>query len=128
MKRGWKVLLITVVVFLGLLGIALGYLYSGLNPTLNLTIEAIDLAHVEDGTYRGRYAQGRFDCEVEVTVRGHAIEDITFIKLLPFFPEELHEEIAKRVKSSQSLKIDTITKATASSKAVLKAIENALKR
>ncbi|MGQ9622406.1 MAG: FMN-binding protein [Candidatus Caldatribacteriaceae bacterium] len=128
MKRGWKVFLIIVAALLGFLGIAFGYLYSGLNPTLNLTIGTIDLAHVEDGTYRGRYTQGRFDCEVEVTVKGHAIEDITFIKLLPFFPGELHEEIAKRVKGPQSLGIDTITKATASSKAVLKAIENALKR
>lgn len=63
--------------------------------------------------------------DVSATVRNHKITDI---KILRHKNErgQRAEVIPQRVLAAQSLKVDTVSGATNSSKVILKAIENAL--
>ncbi len=128
MKKAWKVLLVIVISFVVLVGIFWGYLLYGLRETLRVTIGPVDLAILPDGVYQGRYSRGRFSYQVEVTVKEQAIADIQLVAVPWISVPSVHEEIIRRVKEKGSLAVDTVTSATASSKAILKAIENALKR
>lgn len=129
MKRGIKILL-TILVIIGILtGAFIFFLYYGKSETLNLTINGIDLSKVTDGLYKGSYSKGRFSYKVEVTVKDNRIESIKIISEPSFFSaQELDNTIIGRVLQQQSLKVDAVTGATATSKALLKAIENALNK
>ncbi|MGQ9472578.1 MAG: FMN-binding protein [Candidatus Caldatribacteriaceae bacterium] len=69
-----------------------------------------------------------FAYRVEVTVRDHAIEEVHLLSVPRISVPTIHQEIMERLKGTHSLPVDTISSATASSKVILKAIENALKR
>lgn len=128
MKRRWKVLWIIALFLLLFFGLFWGYLTYGLRATANLILENIDCASIEDGTYQGEYHRGRFAYRVEVVVRDHAIEEVRFLSVPRISVPTIHQEIMERLKGARVLPVDTISGATASSKAILKAIENALKR
>jgi len=128
MKKAWKILFAIVISFVVLVGIFWGYLLYGLQETLNLTIGPVDLSTTPDGVYQGKYSKGRFSYQVEVTVKDHAITDVKLVAVPRISVPTVHEEIVRRVKEKGSLAVDTVTSATVSSKAILKAIENALKR
>ncbi len=128
MRKSWKVILLTVVIILALFGGAIGYLYFGLHATLQLSIEPVNLTLLADGTYRGQYTHGRFTCVVEVTVEQHIVREIKVLRTPPFTPPQLVAQILEQVYHAQSPAVDTVSGATASSKTILKAIENALKK
>ncbi len=92
-----------------------------------LTIGRVDVAAVRDGDYEGSQDNGAVTARVAVTVRGGKI---TAIKVLDHRhgPGKNHDAgaISDKVVAEQSLQVDAIAGATASSKVVLKAIENAL--
>lgn len=128
MKKKRMVLISILVV---LIGIALaGVLIftnadANLKQLVNIPISEVDLSKIDDGVYKGSYKSFPIAAEVEVTVKDHAIKQIDLIK---------HENgqgakaeiIPDRVVGAQSLKVDTVSGATYSSKVILKAIENAL--
>ena len=92
-----------------------------------MPIHEVDLAKVKDGIYRGDFTYGNFTYEVEVAVQDHEIKHIDFFKNRS---EGEHakkaEGVVEKVLKAQSLKVDVVTGATTTSKALLKAIENAL--
>ena len=90
-----------------------------------ISISNDDFSNVSDSTYKGTYDAMRIAADVSVTVSNHKITDI---KLLRHKNErgQRAEVITQKVISAQSLKIDTVSGATNSSKVILKAIENAL--
>lgn len=92
-----------------------------------MPIHDVELAKVKNGTYRGEFTYGNFTYQVEVVVEEHQIQRISIPKNRS---EDEHakkaEEVVHRVLKAQSLKIDEVTGATTTSKALLKAIENAL--
>lgn len=128
MKKIWKIPLLIILILVALLGIFWGYLTYGLQETQNLILNAVDLSVIGDGTYRGKYVKGRFTCEVEVVVKDHAIVDVKLISSSRISVPTLYEKLMARVKNTNTLPVDTISGATASSKAFLKAVENALKK
>ncbi len=129
MKRWIKILLSIVVIIVILASIFIFFLYYGKSETLNLTINAVDLSKVTDGSYKGSYSKGRFSYKVEVTVKDNRIESVNILSEPSVFSaQELDNTIISRVLQQQSLKVDAVTGATASSKALLKAIENALNK
>ena len=101
------------------------FLFIGMN-TKDAVIANIDIKQVSDGTYLGKYSAGRFSNEVSVTVKGGKITGLALVKdvtvPLPGMSQKLFESII----ASQSLKVDTVSGATATTKAYLKAIEDAL--
>lgn len=91
-----------------------------------VTITNVDLSSIPDGTYNGSYDLFPVSVEVRVTVKYHTITVIDIIKHVngQGTPAEV---LTQKVIEAQSLYVDAVSGATASSKAILKAIEIALK-
>ncbi|MFH1394825.1 MAG: FMN-binding protein [Candidatus Omnitrophota bacterium] len=94
---------------------------------MNMQIDEIDLSNVPDGVYAGEEKYMTFVCKVKVTVKKNQIVDIEAYEGRESEYVERAKEVADRVIANQSLEVDTVTGATVTSKAILKAIENALK-
>lgn len=103
------------------------YLSKDLNSTTKLTLEPIDLSVLADGVYQGTFEHGRFSNQVKVTVQNQKIVAIEFTKMVDFDWPEVREALIQKVIARQNVDIDTITEATATSKAYLKSIEDALR-
>ncbi|MGB7054365.1 MAG: FMN-binding protein, partial [bacterium] len=92
-----------------------------------MVIGDVVLSDVKDGSFRGDFTYGDFTYEVEVTV--HA-QEIKQIRVLQNREESEYakkaEGVVDKILKTQSLKVDIVTGATTTSKALLKAIENAL--
>lgn len=92
-----------------------------------IEIEEIDLDKVKDGEYTGEYDAVLVKAKVLVKVQNHRISAIQLLKH-EHGRGAAAEVIPQRVVAKQSLKVDTITKATSSSKVILEAIEQALRQ
>ncbi len=103
------------------------YLSKDLNSTTKLTLEPIDLSVLADGVYQGTFEHGRFSNQVKVTVQNQKIVAIEFTKMVDFDWPEVREALIREVLAKQNVDIDTISEATATSKAYLKSIEDALR-
>lgn len=92
-----------------------------------MAINDIPLSDIVDGTFRGDFNYGDFTYEVEVIVQEHVIKDI---KILENRQDSEYARkataVVNNVLKAQSLNVDVVTGATTTSKALLKAIENAL--
>jgi uncharacterized protein with FMN-binding domain len=104
-------------------------LMAGCSTTYkNLTAKMPDLASIADGVYRGNYDLSGTPVEVTLDV---IIQDKKVIKveIVEHFSSPIGkraERIIDRIIELQSLDVDAISGATASSKTILKAVENAL--
>lgn len=92
-----------------------------------MKINDVDLEKFDDGTYRGSFSYNRFTYIVESTVNEHKYSEITIIQNRTTERAVMAEEVVGRVKEHQTLLVDAVSGATASSKALLKAIENGFK-
>lgn len=128
MTRRKKVFLTLAIIFLIVFGSFFFFLYYGLSSTRNLTINDVNLANISDGNYSGNYRKGRFAYSVQVRVKNGKIEEISILDVSKISLPEIAEKLTQEIIQKQTLKVDTITGATASSKAFLKAVENALKK
>ena len=121
---------------LGLLVVALGVGFffgmQGMKETLGQKINHIDLSGVSDGTYQGKYEAGRFKMAVQVTVKNHSIAKVD---ILDFDKSEgmgkkvwegTYGPTIDKIIESQSPNVDIISGATATTKTLLKAVENTL--
>lgn len=90
-----------------------------------IEILGVDLAQVPDGTYVGRHSVFPVSVQVKVTVLDHRITGIELVKHQNG-QGSAAEVIPEQVIAAQSLRVDVVTGATASSKVILKAIDNAL--
>lgn len=99
----------------------------GMDEVLALDIGFIDLASLPDGTYEGSYTQNRWFYRVLVQVRSGALEDITITHSNhESVVGKWNEEVIQEILQKQSLDIDGVSGATVTTKALQKAIENAL--
>lgn len=106
----------------------------------DLPIGVIDFKELSDGTYMGEYEGGMYKlraAKVQVTVSSGRVTDIELLKGAlnkEGQPAELNakglsiKDLFGRVINSQSLQVDAISGATLTSKAHLKAVENALEQ
>jgi uncharacterized protein with FMN-binding domain len=132
-KKESKVIKVALIVgFLVLLGIfittaaVLISLPGGLGPRSDVKIGEVDLNNVADGTYLGSYEVGRWSNTLSVTVKDHRITGIKILQDIAYKHRGDYKGLLDRVIRLQSLKVDAIAGATVTSKAYLKAIENAL--
>jgi uncharacterized protein with FMN-binding domain len=126
---GRTVLIVTGAIVLVIVVVVAGviiWLTSGLSKYENMTVRSVDLSRVTDGTYTGNFDGGRWTNTVRVKVKNHRITDIKIIKDVKFKSPDKAEELFRRVKSAQSLKVDAVTGATVTGKAYLQSIANAL--
>lgn len=118
-----RVLFFALIAFLALAVIMLGLAGRGVGTLRRASVTSVDFADVADGTYEGRYEYARWSYSVRLTVKDGRAESVDIL-----FPagDAFGQKVAAAVLSQQSLSIDTVSGATASTKAVLKALENAL--
>lgn len=88
----------------------------------------IDFSTIPDGTYRGTFTYGAFNFIVEVTAADGQVTDVIAVQNRDNEPSIEAEAVLGRVVDAQSLEVDVVSGATASSKALLKAAENAIKK
>lgn len=131
-----KKIFIGVGIFLGIIVIAAGVLYIFvMRPAFEvqaevrqMAIEKVTLAAVPDGTYTGEFIYSSVITKVAITVKDHKIESIDILERGEGeHPDKAAAGIVKRVMEKQTLDVEVVTGATTSSKALLKAMENALK-
>ncbi len=91
-----------------------------------LEISHVEPAFIPDGVYLGAASDGSFTYEVEVTVRGKTIVNVTAVSNRTSPYARYAEGVFTRVMNNQSPAVDGITRATTTSKILLKAVENAL--
>ncbi len=84
-----------------------------------------DLTVLDDGTYRGECDNGLVFVEVGVEVENHMITAVQLLKHQNGRGQKA-EKIVDDVVTAQSIEVDAVSGATASSQTILKAIENAL--
>jgi uncharacterized protein with FMN-binding domain len=92
-----------------------------------LAIGDIDLDSVKDGSYEASQENDPIAAKVRVEVKAGRIEAIAILDH-SHGPKKGADAIVDEVVAAQSLKVDSISGATLSSKVVLKAIENALEK
>lgn len=102
------------------------YLMRGLDAGMQVTVAEPDLSRLVDGAYLGEYQAGRWSNQVQVTVEQHRITDIQVVKDVTFSRPEWTEQLIAAVLGKQTLQVDAVSGATVTTKAYLKAIENAL--
>jgi uncharacterized protein with FMN-binding domain len=101
---------------------------NGLSEGMNVTLHGINLADVPDGIYTGTYNFKRWTNTVTVQVKDGIITAIkTVDDVFGASVTNASGEIFRRVIETQDTKIDAVSGATVTSKAYLKAIEDALK-
>lgn len=128
MKKILKVIFSIFIAFI-LIGVGgMAFLTRGLESGGKVEIKDVSKTSLADGTYSGKYSEGRWSNEVKVTIKGNKITQIDIVKDVTFPKEEWRVELFNRVIEKQSTNVDIVSGATVTSKAYLKAIENALKK
>jgi len=125
-KLLFKIIICASVVFIIAVAGGAFFLTRGLHEARDIEVMGVDMSSLEDGTYEGKYTRGRWTNEVSVTVKDNRITDIEVVKSVLFERPEVTEELLKRVVEKQDTTVDVVSGATVTSKAYLKAIEDAL--
>ncbi len=123
-------LIVVAIILIFLLILALKFYFELRNyrkQIENIQINDVDLMNIKDGVYQGSYKTALVSVKVEVTVKDHKIINIKILEHLNGQGKRA-EVIVEKVINEQKLKVDVISGATASSKVILKAIENALSK
>ncbi len=92
----------------------------------SMQITNVDLKSLSDGTYHGEYAYSNTDYKVDVEIKDHQIVDVKIDGGGASEYSKLAEGVIDKIIEEQRLDVDAISGATTSSKAILKAVENAL--
>lgn len=93
-----------------------------------MRINHVDVSKVKDGDYLGAFAYGGFNYVVRVNVVDHQIVDVLILKNRTTKWAKKAERVAKSILDQQRNDVDAISGATTTSKAFLKAVENALEK
>lgn len=97
------------------------------NAMEELSISHIDVSRVKDGTYTGSYDARLVSAKVAVTVESGKITKIVLLKHKNDRGEAA-KSIVGEILKKQSPSVDAVTGATNSSRTIMKAVENALKK
>jgi uncharacterized protein with FMN-binding domain len=106
-------------------GIWMGRVKANLEALKTLPIADIPLSAVPDGVYPGEYKSFPVEVTLKVRVKAHRIEGVDLIRHVNGKGGPA-EGITNRVVQAQTLRVDSVSGATYSSRVILKAMENAL--
>ena len=124
-----KVLILIIIIALAVVvgSIVINNMTKNLEKLSEMEIENIDLSNTKDGDFYGTYEAQPDSAEVKVVIKNKKIEDIELLKHNNG-QGKAAEIVTEKVVEKQSLQVDTVSGATYSSKVILKAIEDALKK
>lgn len=126
MRRILKNLAITIAI-IAIAGFAgFSYIQGNLDRLAKTPIAELDLTNVPNGTYRGKCTKFPITVIVEVLVENHTIASILLVQHTNGQGQDA-EALPERIVEAQSLKVETVSGATYSSKAIMLAIIDALK-
>ena len=122
-----KILLIVAGILIVILAGMFIAITDGLSEGAKVTINGIDLSDIPDGSYTGAYEFKRWSNTVVVHVKDHKITAIEIENdVAGAGVTDCAGEMFRRVIAAQDTKVDAVSGATVTSKAYLKAIEDAL--
>ncbi len=104
------------------------YLMHGQKEMKEVEVNPVILNNLDDGTYIGQFKGYRWTNTIEVSIENHQIIDIKVIKDQVFAQSYVKNQLFDEIKEQQSINVDSVTGATISSIAYLKAIEDALNK
>ena len=119
--------LAAVIFLVGFSIVLAGCVSREVRETRNLEIEDVDVSKIPDGTYLGKYGYSELVYTAKLEVENGRIQWIRLDENQPSPRSDWVKEIPERVIEANSTQVDVVSGATTSSKAVLKAIELALK-
>ena len=126
MKKGFKIVLIIVILMIATAAGGIFYLTRGMSELEEMSLNGINPTYFSDGSYYGSYVSGRWTNTLEVLVEGGRVSQINVFDNVRFVQDGVSDALFERIISSQDTRVDTVSSATVTSKAYLKAIENAL--
>lgn len=91
-----------------------------------MKIQDVDMSSVLDGAHVGAYAYSGFEYRVQTVVRDHIITDIIILNNRDTRYAKKAEEVVAEIIKEQTPNVDAVSGATSTSKALMKAVENAL--
>ena len=123
-----KIFLIIICV-IAVIVIALLYLmFFGMGAIKKLVIKDIDFKNITDETYKGSYHKGRWNYDLELTVKNHKVTEVKIINKQIAAFEEFNKNLTSALLEKQKIPFDTVSGATVHTKAFLKAVENAVNK
>ena len=127
MKKRLKIVgIVSAVLLVLIIGAVLAVKALGLSEeALVLQINQVDFSTLQDGSYKGECDAGLVKVAVTVTVKDKKLTAISIDKHDNGLGKKA-EKIVEAIIKEQSLEVDTVSGATHSSKAILKAVETAL--
>lgn len=127
MNKTLKKVITLIIIIIAVILLVLFYLTRGLQEGENIEVNDVDLSYLEDdGLYTGSFDFGRWSNEAKVTIKDKEIIDIEFTDDITLSQDEVREEIINRIIDEQRINVDVVSGATVTSKAYMKAVEDAL--
>jgi uncharacterized protein with FMN-binding domain len=121
------VILVVTLIFGALIGI---YAWRFISAYQNLSISPVDLSQVPNGIYLGSWKIFHVEVSVSVAVKDHQVVAIDVLEAGASGNsgegKTNLETLSERIIGQQSVQVDTVSGATATQKAFLKAVEEAL--
>lgn len=124
-KKGLKILGIISCIFIFI--VVAFFIKLKLTKVPVVEMQNIDLTRVQDGSYIGEYSTETNKAKVKVNVKSNKIISIDILKHENGLGEKA-EKLIEDVVNQQTVDVDNVSGATASSNVIKKAIENALLR
>jgi uncharacterized protein with FMN-binding domain len=112
--------------FIVVIGILFIIFNFGMGEVKKLVINSVDLTKVADGVFSGTYHKGRWTYDVQVSVKDHKIVDVKNTNKRMEMMKDWNAKAVAEVVKRQSPQIDIVSGATINSRALAKAVENAL--
>jgi uncharacterized protein with FMN-binding domain len=126
LKSILKILISIILIFILVFAGGIFYLTRGLYEGTNIKVNGINISNLNDGVYNGKYNDGRWSNQLNVTVKNHKITEIKIENDVTFVKPSVSDELFNKVIKAQNTTVDAVSEATVTSKAYLKSIENAL--
>jgi len=122
--KRWILIILGAVVLLAI--IAFVYGMNGLGEGAAVRLAGVDASALPDGKYTGTYSHGRWTNTLTVSVEDGQMVGIDMDRDIVIKMPDCTEEMFRRVLEAQDTRVDVVAGATVTSKAYLKAIEDAL--
>jgi uncharacterized protein with FMN-binding domain len=122
-----KLLILLIVLVVSIAGVSTWRMIRYKQRISSLAIPQFSITDVQNGTYEGSYDLDLVKASIRVTVHDKKISDIRLLQHKTDKGKKA-EVILNEVMNRQSLQVDMVTGATASSKTILLAIADALRK
>ncbi len=126
MKKALKIIGIVLVAMIVIIAGGLFYLSQGLSEGEDVTLIGWNLEGVEDGVYQGSFNFKRWSNTLKVTVEDEKIVEIEVVDDVTFVRDGVSSQLFDAIIDKQDIPEDLVSEATITSKAYIKAIEDAL--